>query len=96
MSYPPLDRNPRPTCQTVPQVGGEEPHRTDDPLVVLLYLLLRDHLNAGIFERLVHEMESAAAEGKEGSSLTNRFLGEYAENLAERLRVGEQSDGRST
>jgi len=62
------------------QVGGVEPYSTDDPLVVLLYLLLRDHLHAGIFERLISEL------GDGGSSLTNPYLGQYAVNIAQRLR----------
>lgn len=64
------------------QVGGVDPARTDDPLVVLLYLLLRDHLQAGIFEKLVAELV-----GEDGASLTNPFLAGYAENIAARLRL---------
>lgn len=63
------------------QVGGSAPLETDDPLVVLIYLLLRDHIQAGIFERLVAEMVAAPV------SLTNAFLGGYAANIAERLRL---------
>lgn len=65
------------------QVGGVEPHMTHDPLVVLLYGLMRDHLAAGIFEKLVLEITEA---GEDGVSLTNPFLGQYAENIARRLR----------
>lgn len=67
------------------QVGGVDPVKTDDPLVVLLYLLIRDHLNAGIFEKLVLEMARAEEEGS--VALTNPFVAGYAENVAERLRM---------
>lgn len=61
------------------QLGGVEPVVTEDPLVVLLYLLMRDHLNAGIFEKLVMEMVDKPV------SLCNPYLAQYAENLARRL-----------
>lgn len=63
------------------QVGGHAPMQTDDPLVVLLYVLLRDHITAGVFERLVAEMVAAPVE------LTNAYLGGLAGNIAERLRL---------
>lgn len=63
------------------QVGGHAPMETDDPLVVLLYVLLRDHITAGVFERLVAEMVAAPV------SLTNAYLGGLAANIADRLRL---------
>ncbi len=63
------------------QVGGNAPLETEDPLVVLVYVLLRDHIQAGVFERLVAEMVGAPV------SLTNAYLGGYAVNIAERLRL---------
>jgi hypothetical protein len=63
------------------QVGGHAPLETDDPLVVLVYVLLRDHIQAGVFERLVAEMVAAPV------ALTNAFLGGYAINIAERMRL---------
>jgi hypothetical protein len=63
------------------QVGGNAPMETDDPLVVLLYVLLRDHITAGVFERLVAEMVAAPV------SLTNAYLGGLAANIADRLRL---------
>jgi hypothetical protein len=63
------------------QVGGHAPLETDDPLVVLVYVLLRDHIQAGVFERLVAEMVAAPV------TLTNAFLGGYAVNIADRLRL---------
>lgn len=64
------------------QVGGHAPLETDDPLVVLVYVLLRDHIQAGVFERLVAEMVAAPV-----GALTNAFLGGYAVNIADRLRL---------
>lgn len=63
------------------QVGGVAPAQTSDPLVVLLYLLMRDHLGTGIIEGLVTELGDAPM------TLTNPYLAAYAENIAERLRI---------
>lgn len=63
------------------QVGGHEPLETDDPLVVLIYVLLRDHIQAGLFEKLVAEMVAAPV------SLTNAVLRGYAANIADRIRL---------
>lgn len=63
------------------QVGGTPAVQTEDPLVVLVYVLLRDHIQAGIFERLVAEMVAAPV------ALTNSYLGGYAVNIAERMRL---------
>jgi len=79
-SPPPSDLGGERDIPQRPQVGGEPPLLTSDPLVVFFYVLLRDHIQAGVFERLVTEMVDAPV------SLTNRFLGAYAENLAQRLR----------
>ena len=64
------------------QVGGVAPAETSDPLVVLLYLLMRDHLGTGVIEKLVIEMGDEAP-----MTLTNPYLAAYAENIAERLRL---------
>lgn len=63
------------------QVAGEPPLETDDPLIVLIYILLRDHIQPGIFERLVNEMVAAPV------TLTNPFLAAYAVNIAIRFRA---------
>lgn len=63
------------------QVGGQAPMQTEDPLTVLVYVLLRDHIQAGVFEKLVAEMVGAPV------ALTNSFLGGYATNIAERIRL---------
>lgn len=65
------------------QVGGVPPVDTEDALVVLLYLLMRDHLNAGIFE----DLTAAMVKDSPGAILTNPFLANYAENVALRLRM---------
>lgn len=65
-----------------PQVGGEPPVSTDDDLVAFLYLLLRDHVSPGALEGITVDIESWPG----GHKLTNRFLAEYAENIASRLR----------
>lgn len=74
------------------QVGGVAPAETTDPLVVLLYLLMRDHLGTGIIEKLVTEM-GEIDNGSVPMTLTNPYLAAYAENIAERLRTegGEKS-----
>lgn len=63
------------------QVAGEPPLETDDPLIVLIYILLRDHIQPGLFERLVNEMVAAPV------ALTNPFLAAYAVNIAIRFRA---------
>lgn len=69
------------TLTRTPQVEALPPKTTDDPLVVLLYLLLRDHIHTGVFESLVAEL----GQGQE-ASLTNPYLAAYAVGVAERLR----------
>lgn len=64
------------------QMGGLEPFESDEPLVRLLYLLLRDHVQCGVVERLMGEIEISASRG---ALLTNSYLGEYASNISERL-----------
>lgn len=64
-----------------PQMGGEPSHAVADPLVVFLYKLLRDHVQPGDVEGAVLE-----AEGTNVVALSNRFLAEYAVNIAARLR----------
>lgn len=54
--------------------------RTRDPLVVFLYVLMRDHLVCGDVESLVHD---AAATTE--TSFSNDFLAAYAYDLADRL-----------
>jgi rhamnogalacturonyl hydrolase YesR len=72
------------TLTRTPQVEALPPKSTDDPLVVLVYLLLRDHIHAGVFESLVTEL----GQGQE-ASLTNPYLAAYAMGVAERLRYEE-------
>lgn len=64
------------------QMGAEPPMNTDDPLTTFLYLLLRDKINAGAIEHIVCEIER---EAEQTHSLTNRFVGAYAKNVAERI-----------
>jgi len=57
-------------------------HTSPDPLVTALYLLMRDHLPAGVLERVVAE-----AEGGVGNTITfsNGWLARYAQDIAHRL-----------
>lgn len=59
---------------------------TVEPIVVLLYLLMRDDLPAGRLERLVCELEQDRKFGSDGWKLSNGYLTGYAEELAERIR----------
>jgi len=58
--------------------------KTDDPLVVFLYLLLRDHLPFGEVEGIMmgHIENDKLGEG----FLSEPTIGRYAKQLAERLR----------
>lgn len=81
----PIDLEP--AEETAKQMGGVPPVWTEDPIVVLLYLIVRDHLGAGIIEGLVTEMANNLP-----VSLTNRYLAFYADNVAERLRTEGDND----
>lgn len=87
----------------LPQMGGEPATHETNPLVVLLYLLMRDEVTPGAIEGRVHELEcSANAELLEaanslaprgdglGWSLTNSYLAGYARNIVRRLGQAEQ------
>lgn len=58
-------------------------HTTQTPLAVFFYLLLRDHLPAGVIERLVQEVESTPPGAP--TQLTNGWVGRMAEDYAARL-----------
>lgn len=71
----------------LPQMGGAQPMGTSDPLVTVLYVLLRDRIHPGDFEQVVHEIEKKQTYP---AMLTNGFIGGYAQNLATRIRkLGE-------
>lgn len=55
---------------------------TDDPLVLFLYLLMRDEVVPGAVEGIVQSVVDA-----EGTTLTNGFLADYAKDIAGRLRA---------
>lgn len=65
---------------------GLRPVWTEDPIVTLIYLLIRDHLNAGIIEELVTWRAGPPTE------LTNRYLAFYADSIARRIRVESEND----
>lgn len=54
--------------------------RDDRPLVTFLYLLMRDHLPAGIVAELLEEATST-----EAALFTNGWLARYAQDCADRL-----------
>lgn len=61
----------------------------DDRLVAFLYILLRDHLTAGVVQSLL-ETEANAGD----VSYTNGFLLDYAQYVAGELRK-EKPDGQA-
>lgn len=62
-------------------------HETSSRLTAFLYSLLRDHVHPGDLEKLVQEDEIHDGPW----TLTNGFLAEYAEELADRLTQGAPS-----
>lgn len=66
------------------QMGGEDPQHCNDPVALLLYLLLRDYVHPGGMEQIFLDLERP--EGCVPTLLTNKYLAGYAENLATRLR----------
>lgn len=57
-------------------------HKTNDRLVAVMYLLLRDDVTAGRLETIVEGVEGENVEW----TLSNNFIAEYAEELANRIR----------
>lgn len=55
---------------------------SDDPLVLFLYILMRDHLTPGYVEQIME----GHVEKRLPASFTNGHLAQYAEHLAKRLR----------
>lgn len=61
------------------------------PLVSFLYDLMRDHLPAGVVERLVRDavvVGEKTPHGHWATTYTNGWLAEYAKDLAARLTEG--------
>lgn len=54
---------------------------SEDPLVTFLYILMRDHLPAGVVEEIVERHTY-----HEDMKYTNGWLAEYAKDLAARLK----------
>jgi hypothetical protein len=57
-------------------------HKSSDPLVAFLYLLMRDHLPCGRVEDILEDIGPAPF----GHEFTNGFLAQHAEDIAKRLR----------
>ena len=53
----------------------------NDPLVEMLYLLMRDHVPTGVVAGLVADVETSGR-----NDYTNGWLATYAQHLAKRLR----------
>ena len=53
---------------------------SNDPLVSLLYDLLRDHIQPGDMERLLHDVSSQM------TYYSNGWLAQYAMNIRDRLK----------
>lgn len=54
--------------------------KSTDPLVGLLYVLMRDHVAPGTVEKIIQDC------GPEETMYTNGWLATYAQDLAKRLR----------
>jgi hypothetical protein len=54
---------------------------SEDPLVVLLYLLMRDHIPSGDIEGILKDIQNEEYE------FSNGWLANHAKDIAERLRV---------
>lgn len=67
------------------QMGGEPPVTQPDPVVVLFYVLLRDHVSPGEMEHVMLGLEEIGTE-EPGWKLSNAYLAGYGANLAKRLR----------
>ena len=65
---------------------------TEDPLVVFLYHLLRDHLPAGdvegIMQKHVFPLPVREDEGFPRCRFSNGFIAKYAKDVAQRLQTG--------
>lgn len=57
---------------------------TNDPVVALLYELVRDHVSVGSFEQTLQE--TMKCPNGANFTLTNGFLGEYVKESLERLQ----------
>ncbi len=56
-------------------------HKTNKGLTAFLYLLMRDHVTPGKLEEILERHLKRGA----GFTLTNGYLGEYAEELANKI-----------
>lgn len=80
--------------------NNDELHRrsgevsTDDPLTSLFYSLLRDHVQPGVLENLVREIEFAKHEDMIIAKLSNGWLARYADDLAQRIRNCESKKSK--
>jgi len=54
---------------------------SNDPLVVFLYVLLKEHLPSGVIEEIINKHTY-----QETTTFTNSWLAGYAKDLAARLR----------
>lgn len=57
-----------------------------DPLVSFLYILMRDHVPAGVVEGIVRD-HAVPAQESGGTVFTNGYLAFYAKDVADRLSV---------
>lgn len=75
---------PKPTSnEEIRKVSGEV---NGGKLDVVFYLLMRDHLPAGVLERVVMEAEKCNT-----VFFTNGWLADYAKNLSDRVREKEKA-----
>ena len=70
------------SCQLCDRSGKV---RSDDPLVVFLYELMRDYVTPGVIETLVAD---ANLDGGGEYLFTNGWLANYATDVAKRLKSG--------
>ena len=59
-------------------------YKTYDPMVVFIYLLMRDYVTPGKVEKAIIDQELAEINGY--CILSNGFLARYANDIVDRLR----------
>jgi hypothetical protein len=64
----------------------------DDPIVSLIYILMRDHVSPGEMEKVVRDWEEHCERGIYASSYCNGWLASYAQDLSSRLKHPYRED----
>lgn len=82
------DRNPMATCLDIESIRASSGAvNSSDPLVLFLYLLMRDHLPTGVVAEICRESLKYS-----NTSYTNGWMANYAKTLAAAIGQGERVD----